>query len=330
MSGNAAHSSATDIPVVAFGGGHGLAASLAALRRVTTRLTAVVTVADDGGSSGRLRDELGALPPGDLRMALVALAAADGPAAMWAATFQHRFAGTGELNGHAVGNLVLVGLDEETGDPVAALDAAGALLGCCGRVLPMSPQPVDIIARVTDAAAAAGGASRTLRGQVAVATAAGRLQSLELVPRNPAPCREALEAIAAAEVLVLGPGSLFTSVLPHLLAPAMAEAILNAPAHRVLVLNLAAQPGETAGFAPHTHLEELSRLVPMLRVDSVIADPRVVPDVASLRTATEALGGDLVLAPVGVAGRPEHDPAALAEAFIDVFAAKPQRASSPS
>src|SRR6201995_2242401 len=114
--------------VVAFGGGHGLAASLAALRRVTSRLTAVVTVADDGGSSGRLRQELGALPPGDLRMALVALAERQGRAAMWAEAFQHRFGGEGELAGHAMGTLVLTALATETGEPVAALDAAAELL----------------------------------------------------------------------------------------------------------------------------------------------------------------------------------------------------------
>src|ERR1700759_1214301 len=120
--------------VVAFGGGHGLAASLAALRRVTSRLTAIVTVADDGGSSGRLRQELGALPPGDLRMALLALGQREGRAALWSQAFAHRFGGDGELAGHALGNLVLTGLITETGDPVRALDAAGDLLGCRGRV----------------------------------------------------------------------------------------------------------------------------------------------------------------------------------------------------
>jgi uncharacterized cofD-like protein len=306
----------SDAPaVVAFGGGHGLAASLAALRRVSPRLTAVVTVADDGGSSGRLRDELGAVPPGDLRMALVALAAGDGRAAVWADAFQHRFGGTGHLAGHAVGNLVLTALTERTGDPVVALDLAAQLLGCCGRVLPLSPSPVDIVAHVSGA----NGVSGTVRGQVAVATTTGRVETIELVPSAPPACQEALDAVAAADVLVLGPGSLFTSVLPHLLAPAMAAAIMAATARRVLVLNIAAQPGETTGFAPHTHLEELLRLVPALRLDVVIADPRVVPDPIALRGAAEALGARVLLAPVAVAGEPRHDPAALAEAFQRVF-----------
>jgi uncharacterized cofD-like protein len=307
--------------VVAFGGGHGLAASLGALRLVTPQLTAVVTVADDGGSSGRLRNELDALPPGDLRMALTALAATDGRAALWADTFQLRFGGSGHLAGHAVGNLVLTGLAQQTRDPVAALDAAAELLGCCGRVLPLSPYPVDIVAQFAQAGGEWGSAGVvTVRGQVAVATTAGRLETIELVPRDPPACAEALNAVGAADFLVLGPGSLFTSVLPHLLVPEMAKAILASPARRVLVLNIAAQPGETDGFAPHTHLEELARLVPDLRLDAVIADPRVVADPTTLRQATGALGAELILAPVAVDGEPRHDPVALAEAFRVAFA----------
>src|SRR4051794_32606204 len=135
--------------VVAFGGGHGLAASLAALRQVTPRLTAVVTVADDGGSSGRLRAELGMLPPGDPRMAPATLAAEDAESASWADVLQHRFSGYGSLGGHPVGNLLLAGLVDRLGDPVAALDAAGRLLRTAGRVLPLSERAVDISAQVS-------------------------------------------------------------------------------------------------------------------------------------------------------------------------------------
>ena len=301
--------------VVAFGGGHGLAASLAALRRVTARLTAIVTVADDGGSSGRIREELDALPPGDLRMALVALAGREGKAALWAEAFQHRFGGAGELAGHAMGNLILTALAAETGDPVRALDAAAELLGCRGRVLPLSPEPVDIVATVKEPS----GRTATVRGQVAVATTTGRVETLELLPSEPLACPEALAAVAAADALVLGPGSLFTSVMPHLLAPAMAEAIFTSRGKRILVLNIAAQPGETTGFAPHTHLEEIARLVPALRLDAVIADPRVVPDLESLRLASDALGAALILAPVAVSGKPHHDPVMLAAAFRRVM-----------
>ncbi len=301
--------------VVAFGGGHGLAASLTALRRVTSRLTAIVTVADDGGSSGRLRQELGALPPGDLRMALLALAEREGRPALWAQAFAHRFGGSGELAGHALGNLVLTALATETADPVQALDAAAELLGCRGRVLPLSPEPVDIVARVKEQS----GRKSAVRGQVAVATTTGRVETVELVPGDPLPCAQALAAVAAADALVLGPGSLFTSVMPHLLAPRMAEAIFAARGRRILVLNIAAQAGETAGFAPHTHVEEIARLVPALRLDAVIADPRVVPDLGSLRDASDALGAALILAPVSVSGKPHHDPVTLAAAFRRVM-----------
>lgn len=303
------------LAVVAFGGGHGLAASLAALRRVTSRLTAIVTVADDGGSSGRLRQELGALPPGDLRMALVALAEREGKAALWADAFQHRFGGSGELAGHAMGNLILTALATETGDPVRALDAAAELLGCRGRVLPLSPEPVDILAGVKEQS----GRTSSVRGQVAVASTTGRVETVELMPSEPPACPEALAAVAAADALVLGPGSLFTSVMPHLLSPVMAKAIFAASGKRILVLNIAAQPGETTGFAPHTHLEEIARLVPALRLDAVIADPRVVPDLGSLRGASDALGAALILAPVAVSGKPHHDPVTLAAAFRRVM-----------
>jgi uncharacterized cofD-like protein len=154
---------------------------------------------------------------------------------------------------------------------------------------------------------------------VAVATTTGRVETVELVPNDPRPCPEALAAVAAADALVLGPGSLFTSVMPHLLAPRMAEAITASSAKRVLVLNIAAQAGETTGFAPHTHLEEIARLVPSLRLDVVIADPRVVPDLGSLREASDALGAELLLAPVAVSGKPQHDPVTLAAAFRRVM-----------
>jgi uncharacterized cofD-like protein len=317
MSGSASISGPA---VVAFGGGHGLAASLTALRRVTSRLTAVVTVADDGGSSGRLRAELNALPPGDLRMALAALAAHDGRSELWTNAFQHRFGGAGPLGGHALGNLVLTALMDQLDDPVAALDVAAQLLGCCGRVLPLSPDPVDIVARVSSPGRP--GEYTDVRGQVAVATTTGRVESVELVPADPVACSQALEAVAQADALVLGPGSLFTSVLPHLLAPTMAKSIIASDALRVLVLNLVAQPGETEGFAPHTHLEELSRLIPALRLDAVIADPGVVPDTNSLRRAAEKLGAKLLLAPVAITDEPRHDPAALAEAFVVAFGHK--------
>ena len=317
-----------DPAVVAFGGGHGLAASLAALRRITRRLTAVVTVGDDGGSSGRLRAELGALPMGDLRMALAALAGADPWSSTWADLFQHRFGGSGPLAGHAVGNLVLTALAERAGSPVAALDLAATLLGAHGRVLPLSCEGIDIVADVAGLDPDRPGELTEVRGQVAVATTPGRVAAVRLAPAEPVACAEALDAAAAADWIVLGPGSLYTSVLPHLLVPDMDAAITGAAARRVMVLNLAPQPGETAGYTPEAHLEALVRHRPELRLDVVIADPTAVPDPAPLARAAADLGARLHLAPVRVPGTPRHDPALLAAAFQAVFASMPAGAAA--
>lgn len=298
--------------VVALGGGHGLAASLRALRRVTDRLTAVVTVADDGGSSGRLRDEFGCLPPGDLRMALAALCGDDEWGQLWSQLAQHRFSSGGELDGHAVGNLLIVGLWQLLGDPVAALDQVGRLLGAQGRVLPMSREPVGIAAAV---AFDGEPAPQVVRGQVSVATTPGRVVELLLEPPAPVACEEAVGAIEAADWVVLGPGSWFTSVLPNLMVPGLRDALVSTRARRLVVLNLAPQPGETEGFSPGQHLEVLATHAPALAIDVVLADPRSVPDVAALAAVTAHLGAELVLEPVARADDPlRHDPAALAGA----------------
>ncbi|HWG93818.1 MAG TPA: uridine diphosphate-N-acetylglucosamine-binding protein YvcK [Mycobacteriales bacterium] len=301
--------------VVALGGGHGLAASLQALRRVTPHVTAVVTVADDGGSSGRLRTELGALPPGDLRMALSALAGDDEWGRTWERLLQHRFGGDGPLAGHAVGNLVLTGLAETTGDPVAALDLVARLVGAVGRVLPMSCDPLEIVAEVVD-----GSDVRQVVGQVAVATTGGDVAAVHLRPEEPVACAQAVEAVLAADVVVLGPGSWFTSVLPHLLVPGLRAALETTRARRVVVLNLSEQTGETSGFSPEAHLEVLAAHAPDLVLDVVLADRDAVLDPRGLMAAVEAAGGRLELADVALGdGTPRHDPERLARAFTTVF-----------
>jgi len=309
---------------VALGGGHGLHATLSALRRVTADVTAVVTVADDGGSSGRLRRELGLLPPGDLRQAFAAFAAEDG-GTLWAEVFQHRFGGDGALAGHAVGNLLLAGLFEVLGDPVAALDEASRLIGVSGRVLPMSPEPLDIEAEVSGLDSEDAAAVRKIRGQVAVATTPGQVHRISLHPtgravRPPQACIEAVEAVLGADVVFLGPGSWFTSVLPHLLVPDLHDALVRTSATKVVVLNLVPQPGETAGFSPERHLDVLFEHAPALRVDAVIADRDSVPDPASLRRAAARLGAQAYLGAVAdpeVAGR--HDPDALANGMREAL-----------
>src|SRR5918998_125681 len=205
--------------VVAFGGGHGLAASLSALRRVTDQLTAIVTVADDGGSSGRLRAELNCLPPGDLRMALAALCGDDESGRTWADVLQYRFEGDGGLRGHALGNLLMVGLWERLGDPVAGLDMAARPLGAEGRVLPMASVPLEIEADVIGVDAARPDEVSQVRGQAKVATTPGEVSAVRLMPTDPPACLESVEVVMEADWIVLGPGSWFTSVIPHLLVP---------------------------------------------------------------------------------------------------------------
>ena len=237
--------------VVALGGGHGLSASLKALRRITEHITAVVGVADDGGSSGRLRKEFGTLPPGDLRMALAALCSDDTWGRTWSEVIQHRFGGHGDLAGHSLGNLLIAALWDQTHDAVIGLDWLGALLEAQGRVLPCSSVPLEIVADVVGLDPSRPDRVSVVRGQVAVAATAGQVVRLALEPAAPPPCPEALEAIAAADAIVLGPGSWFTSVLPHVLIPAQLEAISHAKAQRILVMNFVVDP---------RHVEDIDQL----------------------------------------------------------------------
>jgi uncharacterized cofD-like protein len=311
-----ASGSRTGPAVVALGGGHGLAASLSALRRVVDDLTAVVTVADNGGSSGRLRREFGALPPGDLRMALAALCGDDDWGQTWARVLQHRFSSRGEMNEHAVGNLLIVALWELLGGHVEGLDWVGRLLGAHGRVLPMAVTAIDITARVQGADPDAPGEVSTVRGQVEVASTTGQVVSVHLEPDDPPACPEAVEAIRAADWVVLGPGSWFTSVIPHLLVPELREALVTSPAHKVVTLNLEPQAGETDGFSPETHLEVLAAHAPDLKLDVVLVDRGAVVDEDQLEHTAAALGARLVVADVAAQdGSPRHDPTKLANAY---------------
>ena len=307
--------------VVALGGGHGLFASLSALRRVTRQLTAIVTVADDGGSSGVLRRDFGVLPPGDLRMALAALCGDDPWGTTWSRVVQHRFAGRGGLGGHAVGNVLIVALWELLGDTVQGLDWVGRLLGAHGRVLPMASVPLDLVAEVEGADPARPGEITLVRGQAECASTTGRVRSVSLIPADPPACPEAVAAVREADWVVFGPGSWFTSVLPHLLVPELAKALIATSARRLVALNLVPQPGETDGFSPHTHLEVLAGHAPELTVDVVLADRGAVAgNVAELEKAAAVLGARLVLTELAMRdGTPRHDPRWLAGAFAEIF-----------
>ena len=314
---------------VALGGGHGLHASLSALRRLLDDLTldevtAVVTVADNGGSSGRLRGEFGVLPPGDLRMALAALCGSDAWGRTWADVVQHRFAGEGEMNGHVIGNLLIVGLWERLGDHVEALDWVAKLLGAHGRVLPMALTPMDITARVRGIDPAEPTALTTVRGQVEVATTGGEIVSVALDPPEPAACPQAVAAVLEADWVVLGPGSWFTSVIPHLMLPSLRIALEQTTARLVVVLNLEPQAGETVGYGPEDHLGALLEHAPDLRIHTVLAEQSTVTDVETLAAAVASAGAQLVLADLAERDdegrvRARHDAELLAAAYRTVF-----------
>lgn len=307
------------VKVAALGGGHGLAASLSALRLVTGNVTAVVTVADDGGSSGRLREELGVLPPGDLRMALSALCDDTDWGRTWRDVMQHRFASRdgakGSLDNHALGNLLIVTLWELLGDPVAGLRWAGALLGARGEVLPMASVPLTIEGQVR----MNGTPGTIIRGQSHLAKA-GEVENVRLLPENAPACREAVDAIHSADWVVLGPGSWYTSVLPHLLVPDLRAALVRSQARKVLTLNLEMHTAETRGFSAARHIETLHDLAPELRVDTVLADPDTIEDPARLARVCSSLGAELVVAPLArLEQAGQHDALRLAAAYRDIL-----------
>ncbi|MCF2706255.1 uridine diphosphate-N-acetylglucosamine-binding protein YvcK [Arcanobacterium haemolyticum] len=301
--------------VVALGGGHGLYASLSALKHLTDDVTAIVTVADDGGSSGRLRKEFGVLPPGDIRMALSALCDNSEWGRTWRDVLQHRFSSDGPLDGHALGNLLIVALWEKLEGSVPALDWVGELLQIHGRVLPMSTVPLEIEADITHA----DGESETIRGQVAVALTQGHVEQVRLVPSDPPIVPEVREAVSEADWTILGPGSWYTSVIPHLMVPDLKHALCSTPASRMLVLNLLAEK-ETRGMSAAEHIASIHSHAPDLRLDVILADPSSIDDVASASRAAAATGARLVLRDVRMRdGSPRHDPLLLAAAFRDVF-----------
>jgi uncharacterized cofD-like protein len=285
--------------VVALGGGHGLSATLRAVRRYAGDVSAIVSVADDGGSSGRLRAAFGIPPPGDLRRCLVALADPDSP---WTAAFEYRF-DAGELAGHAFGNLVIAGLAGATGDFELALTEAGRALGAAGRVIPATREPVILKAVVQSP----DGNGLSIEGQVNVAQAVG-ITGVSLVPPDPEPPAAALEALAAADQVVIGPGSLFTSILAVVAVPALTAALAETGARKVYVCNLRQQEPETSGYDVADHVAALA--AHGLDVDVVLCHSGALP-LGSLGVphVERALAR-----PDGLA----HDPVRLAAALVDL------------
>lgn len=279
--------------VVALGGGHGLAATLQAVRLYAGDITAVVSVADDGGSSGRLRDAFHIPPPGDLRRCLVALG---DPHSVWTQAYEHRF-DAGELEGHALGNLIIAGLAATMGDFTAALEEAGRLVGATGKVLPATICPVVLKAE------AVGG---DVEGQVAVSSA-GRITRVSIVPPDAEPPAAAIDAILNAEQVVVGPGSLYTSVLAVAAVPGIERALAETPACMTYVCNLRTQEPETTGYDVAAHVAALR--AHGVDVDSVLFDP------AQMDVGEVPLGIEMVSRSLARADGGGHDPARLAEAL---------------
>lgn len=309
---------ARGVNVVALGGGHGLYTSLTALTYLTRNITAIVTVADDGGSSGRLRKELGGLPPGDLRMALSALCDDSEWGQTWRDVLQYRFTSEGELHGHALGNLLIEGLWDLLGDCVEGLDWVGKLLNVHGRVLPMASVPLEIEADIDDPR----GRTATIYGQNNVAKSHALIRNVRIEPCDPPVRHEALEAIEQAEWIIFGPGSWYTSVIPHLLVPKLRSALENTRARRMLVLNL--QPdAETTKLSTAAHILSFHECAPYMNLDIVLVDPETVSDAAQwdkLHSAAALCGARLLAHPVAdqhSSGR--HDPLFLAAAYRRAF-----------
>lgn len=262
------------VAITALGGGTGLAALLRGLKHLDVDLTAVVTVGDDGGSSGRLRRDLGVLPPGDIRNCLVALADDE---SLLSRLFQYRFA-EGELSGHSFGNLFLAALSEVAGGFDHAVEESSHVLRVNGRVLPSTLEEVSLWAERAD--------GEKVHGESAISSGSGPCARMWLEPMSPRAHRPALDAITAADLVLLGPGSLFTSLLPHLAVPEITAAVGSAPGVRVYVCNVMTQPGETDGYDAVQHLSCVLEAAPG-SVDVIVVHDGPLDDEAVQRYAKQ-------------------------------------------
>jgi uncharacterized cofD-like protein len=257
------------------GGGTGLSTVLSGLKELVgdqhrdgiwlEALSAIVTVSDDGGSSGRLRDELQMLPPGDIRNCMVALSE---DSTLLSRLFQYRFRGEGGLGGHSFGNLFLAALTEVTGDFVEAVRLSSEVLASKGRIYPATLNDVRLVAELED--------GREVRGETRITASHSAIRRLRLEPEKCLPLPEALAAIRGADVLTVGPGSLYTSILPNLLVARVAECIGESRAVKIFICNLMTQPGETDGYTARKHLEVVRRYAPEIEFDFVVVNNRSV------------------------------------------------------
>jgi uncharacterized cofD-like protein len=274
------------LKLVAIGGGTGLSTVLSGLKGLVGRpassgvwletLSAIVTVSDDGGSSGRLREELQILPPGDIRNCMVALSE---DSTLLARLFRYRFRGDGNLGGHSFGNLFLAALTEITGDFVEAVRISSEVLASKGRIYPSTLNDVRLVAELEDGA--------EVRGETRITASRSPIRRLRLEPEQCLPLPEALAAIRAADIITVGPGSLYTSILPNLLVARVAESIGEARAVKLFICNLMTQPGETDGYTARRHLEVVKRYAPEIHFDYVVANDRPISSEQAAAYAAE-------------------------------------------
>lgn len=276
------------LKLVAIGGGTGLSTMLAGLKQLVgphergglwiETLSAIVTVSDDGGSSGRLRDELQMLPPGDIRNCMVALSE---DSTLLSRLFQHRFRGEGGLGGHSFGNLFLAALTEVTGDFVEAVRLSSEVLASKGRIYPATLNDVRLVAELAD--------GTEVRGETRITAARSSIRRLRLDPEQCLPLPEALAATRSADLITVGPGSLYTSILPNLLVARVADCIGASPAVKIFVCNLMTQPGETDGYTARRHLETVKSYAPSIKFDFVVVNDRPIsPEQATVYAAEGA------------------------------------------
>ncbi len=310
--------------VVAIGGGTGLPTLLRGLKEHTANLTAIVTVADDGGSSGQLRRDLGVLPPGDFRNNIAALARDED---LMAQLFQYRF-GEGGLEGHSLGNLLITALSNITGSFEQALVESSRVLAIRGQVLPSTLADVTLMADLRQAET---DSTHRVAGESSIPEASGAIERVFLQPDSAPAYPDAVKAILSADLIVIGPGSLFTSILPNLLVPGIAEAVRRSRALKVYVCNVATQPGETDGFCVADHVRAIERHVGSKLFDVVLANnhfpaPGVGTNTAYVRleerNGSASLGVRVVTAPLVDTQRPwRHDAGLLAQAVFNMLSA---------
>ena len=271
--------------LVAMGGGTGLSTLLAGLKELVGKssesiwiesLSAIVTVSDDGGSSGRLRDELQMLPPGDIRNCMIALSE---DSSLLSRLFRHRFRGDGELGGHSFGNLFLAALSEVTGDFTEAVRLSSEVLASKGHIYPATISDVRLVAELEN--------GNVVRGETSITASRSPIRRLRLEPEQCLPLPQVLKAIRSADVITVGPGSLYTSILPNLLVAQVARVIGESPATKIFISNLMTQPGETDGYTARQHLETVKRYAPEINFDFVIVNDRRISPEQTARYAAE-------------------------------------------